>query len=66
MIRENKTHQMEGYLQSVNYATTGMMSMDSCIFNYIRDGIITMEEGLKVTDRPEDMRKRCAELAEEE
>ncbi len=66
MIRENKTHQMEGYLQSVNYATTGMMSMDSSIFTYIKDGVISLEEGLKVTDRPEEMRNLCDELPKEE
>ncbi len=66
MIRENKTHQIEGYLESVNYSTTGMVSMDTCIFNYIKDGLISMQEGLKVCDRPDQLRSQCAELAEED
>jgi twitching motility protein PilT len=66
MIREDKVHQIEGYLQSVNYATTGMLSMDVSIFNLIRDGMITLEEGLKAAEYPEQLRKQCAtELPEE-
>ncbi len=66
MVRENKTHQIKGYLQSVDYATTGMMSMDMCIFNYIRDGLITQEEGLRITDNPRDILSMCEELPEED
>ncbi|MCP4603222.1 MAG: PilT/PilU family type 4a pilus ATPase [Proteobacteria bacterium] len=66
MIRENKTHQIEGYLQSVNYATSGMISLDTCIFNYIRDGLILLEEGLKVSDRPEQIKSMYAQLSEED
>ncbi len=65
MIRENKIHQMEGYLQSVNYASTGMLSMATCIFNHIRDGLITLDEGLKVADYPEQIKSMCEELPEE-
>ena len=65
MIRENKIHQLEGYLQSVNYAKTGMVSMDMNIFQQIRDGSITIEEGLRVADHPEIVRSLCEELPEE-
>lgn len=65
MIRENKIHQMEGYLQSANFATTGMISMDNSIFNLVREGLISLEEGLKHADRPDQLRALCAELPEE-
>lgn len=65
MIRESKTEQLEGYLQSANYATSGMLSMDSSVFNHIRDGVITQEEGLKIAARPDQLRDRCVELGEE-
>lgn len=65
MIRENKVEQLEGYLQSANYAASGMISMDASVFNQIRDGVITQEEGIKAAARPIDLRGRCAELVEE-
>jgi twitching motility protein PilT len=66
MIRENKVHQMEGYLQSINYATTGMMGLDTCIFNFIRDGIIDLEAGMKVTDHPEQIKSMYDALPKED
>jgi twitching motility protein PilT len=65
MIRENKIHQIEGYLQSANTGKTGMQSLDMSIFNTIRDGLITLEEGLTVAERPEWMSSRGSELAGE-
>ena len=52
MIRENKIHQIEVYLQSVNTAKTGMQSLDTSIFGAIRDGLITLEDGLNAAERP--------------
>ena len=65
MIRENKIHQIEGYLQSVNYETTGMQSLEMAIFNYIAEGMITFEEGLKIATFPDQIRSMCAKLPEE-
>ncbi len=66
MIRENKVHQIEGYLQSANTASTGMQSMDSSIFQSIRDGIVTREEGLKTAERPENVESLCNQFLTEE
>ncbi len=66
MIRENKIHQVEGYLQSANTAKTGMQCLDSSIFNYIREGLITLEDGLKVAERPEWISSRVSEISGEE
>ena len=62
MIRENKIHQLEGYLQSSNYETTGMQSFEHCLFNYIRDGVITIEEGLMTAKQPEALKSLCEHL----
>ena len=66
MIRENKIHQMEGYLQSINYATTGMMALDTCIFNFLRDGIISLDEALKATDHPDQIKSMYNALPKED
>jgi hypothetical protein len=42
-----------------------MQSLDSCIFQYIKRGIITLEEGLRVANYPEVIKRMAAELPEE-
>jgi twitching motility protein PilT len=65
LIRENKIYQIEGYLQSANFEKTGMQSLDACIYNHVRDNLISLEEGLKVAAYPDQLRQRCADLPEE-
>src|SRR4029077_677610 len=50
MIRENKLHQIYGYLQSVEHAGSGMQSLDVCLFNCIKEGTVALEEALKVAN----------------
>ena len=56
MIRENKLHQLDGYLQSANFAETGMQSMDSCLLRYIREGLIWLDDALTIADYPEQLK----------
>jgi twitching motility protein PilT len=65
LIREDKVHQIEGYLQSASGDGSGAQSLDSCIFRYILEGLITPEEGLRVADRPDRLRKLIAEMPED-
>jgi twitching motility protein PilT len=65
LIRENKVHQIEGYLQSASSDGTGAQSLDNCILRYIQEGLITREAGLAVADRPEQLLKQLSELAED-
>lgn len=65
LIREGKSHQIDGYLQSAEHAGTGMQSLDGCIFKYIREGLITVDEGLKVANYPVELKRLCAELPED-
>jgi twitching motility protein PilT len=55
MIRENKLHQLDGYLQSVNFEETGMQSMDGCLLRYIKDGLIWLDEAVKIADYPDQL-----------
>ncbi|MBN2801765.1 MAG: PilT/PilU family type 4a pilus ATPase [Deltaproteobacteria bacterium] len=64
MIRENKVHQMEGYLQSVNPATSGMQSIEMSLAMGVREGLITFEEALKVSEDPIGLRSLCADIEE--
>jgi twitching motility protein PilT len=64
LIRENKTYQIDGYLQAAE-AATGMQSLDGCILKYIKEGTITLEDGVKVATYPEQLRRMAAEIPEE-
>lgn len=65
MIRENKLHQLDGYLQTASNDGSGMQSLDHCIFRFVREGTITAEEGLRVANYPEQLKKQIDELPEE-
>jgi twitching motility protein PilT len=62
MIREAKTFQIEGYLQTASNDVTGMQSMDACLFRYVRDGLIDSAEALKAANHPEGLRQRIEQL----
>jgi twitching motility protein PilT len=65
MIRENKTFQLDAFLQSSDHAGSGMRSLDSCIFEYVKSGILAPEEGLKVASYPDSLKRLIAELPED-
>ena len=64
LIRENKCYQIDSYLQTADPGS-GMQSLDTCLFQYIRDGLITLEEGLRVANFPDVLKRMAAELPEE-
>jgi len=53
MIRENKVHMIEAYMQSASYKESGMQGSDECALRYIRERLITPEEGIRVARNPE-------------
>lgn len=65
MIRENKLHQLDGYLQSVNFEETGMQSMDTCLIRYIKEGLIGLDEAVKIADYPDHLRQLAEGFVEE-
>jgi len=65
LIREGKTYQIDGYLQTAEHAGTGMQALDTSIMRYIKEGLITLEEGLRVASYPDALRKLAAEFAED-
>ena len=65
LIRENKCYQIDAYLQTADPGS-GMQSLDTCLFQYVRDGLITLEEGLRVANYPDVLKRMAAELPEEQ
>lgn len=64
MIRENKLHQLDGYLQSANFAETGMQSMDSCLLKYIKEGLVWLDDALLIADYPDQLRNLARKFEE--
>jgi Tfp pilus assembly pilus retraction ATPase PilT len=65
MIRENKIFQLDSFLQSSDHATSGTKSLDGCIFEYVKSGIIAPEEGLKIANYPDALKRLISELPED-
>ena len=64
MIRENKTHQIEAYLQSAPL-DSGNQSLDSCLLRYVQEGLVAPEEALRFSNFPEQLAKSLAALPED-
>ena len=56
LIRESKAHQIDSVIYSS--AAEGMVSMDSYLYNMVRDGSITEEAALSFTTNRDQMSKR--------
>ncbi len=65
MIRENKLHQLDGYLRSADPASTGMQSLDQALMFHVRQGMITAEEAARLANNPEEFRRLALELSNE-
>jgi twitching motility protein PilT len=63
MIREGKAHQIDSYLQTAGNDGSGMVSLDSAIVRAVRNGYITLEEGLHVANYPDQVRSAVGEPA---
>jgi twitching motility protein PilT len=65
MIRENKTFQLDSFLQASDPGGTGMRSLDSSILEYVKSGLIAAEEALKIANYPDVLRRAIAEIPED-
>jgi twitching motility protein PilT len=65
MIRENKTFQLDSFLQSSDHAGTGMRSLDASILEYVKSGVIAPDEALKIANYPDVLKRAIAEIPED-
>ena len=65
MIRENKTFQLDSFLQSSDPGGTGMRSLDSSLLEYVKSGVIAPEEALKIANYPDVLKRAIAEIPED-
>jgi len=65
MIRDNKLHQLDGYLQTASSDGSGAQSLDYAIFNFVKDGMVTLEEGMRVASYPQQLKRLVQELPQD-
>jgi twitching motility protein PilT len=65
MIRENKIFQLDAYLQTADYASSGMRALDASILEYVKASLITPEEALSIANYPDTLRRVISELPED-
>ncbi len=63
LMRENKIHQIETYLQSDAGDGSGMQSLDRSLLRAVREGVVAPDEAVKYANYPETFRKQAALLA---
>ena len=61
MIREAKTHQIEGTLQSAN-DLKGSLGFDNCLFRLAKERLVTSDEAVAFARVPDALRRRLAEM----
>jgi twitching motility protein PilT len=66
MIRENKTYQIEGYLQSGESVSQGMQSLDLALKQLVRERVIEVEEALYYSNHPDGIRELQLEIDRQE
>jgi twitching motility protein PilT len=65
MIRDDKLHQLEALLQTASPETSGMQSLDRCLFGYVKARLVDPAEALKVANNPDILASAIAELPRE-
>ena len=65
LIRENKVFQIDGYLETASNDGSGVQSLDACILRCLKEGLITLEEALKVANQPESIKSLAAQMPDD-
>ncbi len=65
MIRENKSYQIDGYLQSGEATQQGMVNLEFCLRDLVRERMVTVEEALSFVPGSEVLKSLSLELEQE-
>jgi twitching motility protein PilT len=60
LVREGKTHQL--YLDIQTGRSLGMQTLDGCLIELLKEGVIDYEHALAKTSNPSDFQRRCMNL----
>ena len=56
LIRDGKVHQIDGIMKTAENSGSGMISLDSCLYDYLRQGLINLDAALRVAKQPDQLR----------
>jgi len=65
LIRDGKVFQIDGYLETASNDGSGVQSLDACIMRYVKEGLITVDEAVKVANQPEAIKAFAAQMPED-
>lgn len=65
LIRDDKVHQLDGYLQSTDSEGSGMMGLDTCLFQFLKKGLILLDDAMRVAKDPLWLKEQAATIPEE-
>ena len=63
MIREDKLHQLDAHLQSMNPETTGMQSLDRALADLVKSRHVELADAVRLANNPERLREALADDA---
>jgi len=66
MIREDKLHQLDALLQSMNPRTSGMQSLDRCLLDLVMAREVEAEDAMKIANYPGRLQQAAEALKNEE
>jgi twitching motility protein PilT len=66
MIRDNKVHQLDAFMQSTENAGDATQTLDGCLLSHVRAGLIEVDEAVRVANYPDTLRRILAELPPQE
>ena len=66
LIREGKVFQIDGYLETASYDGTGAQSLDASILRLVREGRVDLQEGLKIANQPDVLRRLIAAVPDDD
>jgi twitching motility protein PilT len=66
MIREDKLHQLDALLQSMNPQVNGMQSLDRCLLDLVKAREVEIEDAMKLANYPEKIQELAQALIQEE
>jgi len=64
MIREDKLHQLDAHLQSMNPETSGMQSLDRALLDLVKARKVEIGDALRLATHPERMREALPEVSQ--
>ncbi len=66
MIREDKLHQLDAHLQSMNPETSGMQSLDRALLDLLKAGQVDLADALRLASYPERLREAVPAISQDD